>query len=94
MKNPRVFGSVVQAISYGPFSYLHAVIVGFIAGTAVFLIGAAMNGADPEVNSGSAELPILLICSLGGALVLTAMAFIANYTIGSRILSQLKRRTF
>lgn len=95
MKNrTNVLGSVVQATSYGPFSYLRSVIGGFIAGTAVFLIGGALNGGDPATNAAAAEMPILLICSLGGALTFTAAASIANYLIGSRILNDLKSRTF
>lgn len=79
---------VAQAISYGPFSYAHALIAGFLLGSLGFLAGAALNGP----NSGIDDLPVMLLCSAGGTLFMMFAAVSANYLIGSRILSDMQSR--
>ena len=62
MKKSFGFLGATQATSYGPFRYVHSIIVGFVAGNIAFLVGVALNDGKAGID----QLPILLACSLGG----------------------------
>jgi hypothetical protein len=73
-------------VCYGPLSYLQPIIVGFIAGSVIFLIG---DLARTEANVVE-ELPLVLISAGAGAAGLLLFALAANFVIGKRVLDELE----
>jgi hypothetical protein len=69
-------------MSYGPFRYAHALIIGFILGSILFLIGDATLPQHDVVQ----ELPYLLLLAGSGAAAVLLLAMAANYVIGRRFL--------
>ena len=80
----------LERMSAGPFSYVHALVTGFLLGSFVFLVFAASSrdGANPD------RVPLLLACIAVGAVILASAAAAANYVLGRRrlIARELRRQ--
>ncbi len=72
----------VDAISYGPLSHGGTAAIGLVVGSLAFLVGDAILSSHPGALH---ELPVLLLCSGGGAAIFLATAVVANYIVGRQI---------
>jgi hypothetical protein len=93
LESPSADQGLRSAISYGPFGVLQSLLVGFLLGCLVFVIGDALVSPDPGHVG---DLPALLLCVGGGTALVLAVAMAENYRIGKAVRQQMEldRATF
>jgi hypothetical protein len=84
---------ILSAMSYGPFSYVKAALMGFLAGNGVFFLMYAMISGSHQTYGTINAKAILMGCVGGGVAIAVILAALGNYVIGRTLrLHQLIQR--